>query len=243
MVIESFNYKIYNSQEEVEKLFNAEDVREHLCSISEEIFNKQREIGSGNFAHVYSDPGLGLCYKKMKQTRTATNSVHDESRFLKELSNASSNVIVPTPIASFVAFIKRERDERPVKQSVIAMQEIFGPSLDDVFETKDGKENKELPKAFNVDTFFADLKAFIKDMHEKYGIYHRDIALRNIMIEASTGKPVLIDFGDAIYHQSFPDDIQDAYGRHITSDMSGLPDKDLENLQGIEDFIRNILTK
>ncbi len=243
MAIESFHHKIYNSQEEVEKILNAENVTEHLCAISEEIFNQEREIGSGNFSHVYSDPGLGLCYKKMKQTRTATNNVHEEAKFLKELSGASPDVIVPMPVASFIAFLKREKDDRPVKQSVIAMQEIFGPSLEDIFEPKEGKQKKEVPETFVPEKFFADLKNFIKTMHTEYGIYHRDIASRNILIDAATGRPALIDFGDAINHVTLPDDIQDAYGRYITQGMTELPDKDLEAINDIEGLVLRSLTK
>jgi len=37
-------------------------------------------------------------------------------------------------------------------------------------------------------------------LHNEKKIYHRDLHLRNIMVDASTGLPVLIDFGKSIQY-------------------------------------------
>lgn len=250
MAIEKFGYKIHTEEEKTKEILHAENIEEHLCALSEELFNQDLEVGFGNFARVYRDQEAGLVYKKIKPGTFPKNNVHEEARFLAELTQESKDVIVPVPIVSFVALLKREKDGRKVQQSVLAMQEIDGFSLDRMLPKNPGEKPEiEFPDNFDVDSFFQKLREFVEWMHNEKNIYHRDLFARNIMIEMKTGKPAIIDFGDAVeFDQKYlvPGE-QDAYGRLVLDDARDNllvhEDEDFKNLESLEQEIRGYLTK
>ena len=250
MSVEALKFKLYTEAGKTREILHTENIENHLCAISEELFREELEVGSGNFSKVYQDSEAGLVYKKQKPLTTPKNTVHEEAEFLGELHGASNEVIVPMPIASVVADLSRSKDQRKVRQSVLVMQKIDGYSLDRLLPTEnEGNAELEFPETFNVDTFFAALKKFVKTMHDEKGIYHCDLYDRNIMIEKSTGKPVLIDFGEAQrFFESFVEEGEyDAYGQKVLKDDHGnlikRRDFDLENLESLEDRVRGYLTR
>ena len=54
----------------------------------------------------------------------------------------------------------------------------------------------ELPENFDIDDYFRRVKEFLVHLHG-LGIYHGDVALRNLMVDRKTGLPYVIDFGKA----------------------------------------------
>lgn len=249
MPIDRINFKTHTEEKRTNEILHAENVKEHLCAISELLFQEDLKVGFGNYANVYRDTEAGIVYKKLKLTALPKNNVHEEAQFLRELNDLSDDVIVPFPVVSFVADLKREKDSRPVRQSVLAMQEIKGYSFDKLIPKSPGDQpEKEFPKTFNIDHFFSTLKAFIQKMHLEKNIYHRDLYARNIMIEESTGKPVVIDFGDSVdFNELYAEEGEnDAYGRLILLDSSGnkiiREDEDLKNLDELEIQVRSFLT-
>jgi serine/threonine protein kinase len=250
MAIEKINYKIHKEEEVTQEMLHTENVRDHLCALAEQFFNKDLEVGSGNYSNVYSDRQAGLVYKKEKLLKKPKNDVHTEATFLVQLSGMSTDVLVPEPVVSFVADLKREKDDKQVRQSVLVMEEIDGYSIDRMLTINpESGLRVPFPKTFNADTFFPALRSFIKKMHTEKGIYHRDIADRNIMIDNESGNPVLIDFGDAVeFFEEFVEEGEtDAYGRIVRKDVNGeilpRPDLDLERLDQLEVEVRGFLTK
>ena len=81
MAIERIKVNVHKSEQEIQKVLDLENMEQHLCAISEEIFQKENEVGSGNFSRVYRD-GKGFVYKKEKPFKNPTNNVHAEAEFL-----------------------------------------------------------------------------------------------------------------------------------------------------------------
>lgn len=250
MAIEKFGYKVHIEEQKTKEILCSENIEDHLCALSQELFNQELEVGSGNFARVYRDQEAGLVYKKAKPGTFPKNNVHEEAHFLSQLTQESDTVIVPVPIVSFVALLKREKDGRKVHQSVLVMQEIEGFSLDRMLpRNPEGKSEIDFPNNFDVDSFFQKLREFVEWMHNEKNIFHRDLFARNIMIEMKTGRPVIIDFGDAVeFNQKYlVAGEQDAYGRLVLDDANDNllihEDEDLKNLKTIEQEVRNYLTK
>lgn len=249
MSVEALKFKLYSEEGKTREILRTENIENHLCAISEELFKDELEVGRGNFSKVYQDTEAGLVYKKEKPFVIPKNTVHEEAEYLTELYNMSDDVIVPMPIASVVANMVRDKDGRKLKQSVLVMQKINGYSLDKILsDPEQGKEKLVFPETFNVDVFFEALRSFIIRMHHEKGIYHRDLYDRNIMVDIKTGKPALIDFGEAArFSESFAEEGEyDAYGQKVLKDDHGnfikRKDFDLENLENLELQVRRYLT-
>jgi serine/threonine protein kinase len=74
----------------------------------------------------------------------------------------------------------------------LVMERINGHTIREII-----KERLDLPKDFNLVSFFQELKGFMEKIHNNR-IYHRDFHEGNIMIDEN-GRPWIIDFGDACY--------------------------------------------
>lgn len=248
MAIDRIKFTAHTEEKKTNEILHTENIERHLCAISEELFKKELEVGSGEFSRVYRDTEAGIVYKKTKPLTVPKNDVYAEADFLKELSGIDKDVIVPFPVVSFIADIKRDKDSKPIRQSVLAMQEIKGFSLDRLLPKKPGaKPELSFPKSFSADTFFPALKTFVEKMHNEKNIYHCDLFSRNIMIEEKTGKPVVIDFGNAVhFSEEFAVEGEiDAYGNRIVADVAGnkIPrtDLDLANIANLEFEVREFL--
>jgi serine/threonine protein kinase len=238
MNIEKTNIRTWESDPIIREVFEGEDLNKRLSALALEIFIKEREIGSGNYSQVFEDPETGACCKKLKPGEKPLNNVHQESSFLSELRDLSDNVGIPMPLISMDAFA-RNADGKISKCSLLIMEKIKGPSLEDVLTGK-----RDLPKSFEIETFFKNLEEFIINSMHKKGIYHRDIADRNIMIDEETGKPFLIDFGNSVYYSydGISDGDKDPYG-HVINDTNNLPsDLDVERLMSVKISMQEYLT-
>lgn len=54
---------------------------------------------------------------------------------------------------------------------------------------------QEFPPTFNAEEFCFDLEEYLYEMNDMHNLAHGDLYPRNIMIDATTGKPIVIDFG------------------------------------------------
>ncbi|MCU0660558.1 MAG: serine/threonine-protein kinase [Candidatus Pacebacteria bacterium] len=155
-----------------------------IINFTERLFSENEPIGFGNFASVYEDPENNICYKSVTRNKDHLfNNVEDEVDFLETLHEIDNTVKVPIPLFTIMKGGKQ----------LLAMEKINGPTLGEILRDK-----KELPETYNSEFFWKNLKKFVEKMHNEYRIYHRDLREDNIMIEAETGKPVVIDFGAAV---------------------------------------------
>jgi serine/threonine protein kinase len=238
MKIERLSPRFYNNREEVEILEKPE-FYPHLEEIAKEVFVKSNEIGSGNHGEVYRDELTGFCCKRWNPTKEKPqNNVHQEAEFLEDLSGLSEKVKVPKPLVSMDTYVRNE-EGRIGKCSILVMDTIKGANLKEITNGE-----KKLPENFDIERFFSELKSFITLMHEK-GIYHNDIADRNIMVEFDTCKPVLVDFGSAVYFstEGLRAGDKDPYGRLVKEDGVIAEELDLEYLEGVEIGLRKFIDK
>lgn len=143
-------------------------------------------LGSGRVAEVYRVDGAhNICCKKVKNYKAYSdeeeNSMYQEAQFLEELMGFE---IDGARVPRFVqCFAGGDFD-------AILMEEVSGKSLEQLMNG-----DEEFPASFDMDAFFRTLGKFLENLHDQKGIYHLDIAPRNVMVDRETGLPVLIDFG------------------------------------------------
>ena len=191
-----------------------EEAREIIQKTME---NADGAIGQGKVATVWkSERYENVCYKVVYDYTAyfESNTIYEEGAFLEELSDFTVNG-VRTPELYFYV----EQDGLVV----LVMENLSAVSLKNVIN------GAELPKQYDEETFWNDLLVYVEQLHKR-GIFHRDIQAGNIMIDVETGKPRMIDFGDAVKK---PDDSKDFavrkdhYGREIIESVGN----DIENME------------
>lgn len=228
-MFDKINTKIFKTKNGIESHKPNIEELSHLEKITEQIFKQEFKIGEGEHSYVYEDILTNVCYKVA--TRKAQRDVHEEAEFYNTLSNKSEKVIVPEPYFSLNAKITN-KGKASIDRRVIAMQRINGANFNEIL-----KGEKTLPQNFDLESFFKDLKDFFNFMHNEMGIYHCDFADRNLMIDYATGKPVVVDFGSAVYKNWFTtDEIKE--GKQYSKGTN-----DLNEIVRIEQAIKIYLTK
>lgn len=139
-------------------------------------------IGEGGNAEVLAiEEGQfsKVCLKKIREKpQMVCNSIDREN----ELQGKAQAAGVRTPLA----LISLETE----KGTFFIMEKVNGYNVEEVISNP-----SRLPESFNFETFCRELDAQISTLHNA-GIYHRDLHIRNVMINEE-GLPVIIDFGTA----------------------------------------------
>lgn len=165
----------------------AED-RQHIVERLLSSNTERNALGAGRVAEVYRLEGSrGICCKKVRNYDAygdrEENSMYQEAQFLEDLVSFE---VAGARVPRFVqCFAGGDLD-------AILMEEIGGKSLEQLMNG-----DEEFPVSFDPDEFFLALGNFLNKLHEQKGIYHLDIAPRNVMVDRKTGHPILIDFGRA----------------------------------------------
>lgn len=146
-------------------------------------------LGNGATAETFvtdEHPDVCIKYVNNNEKYIEGNNVREEAAFLEQLADFTV-AGVRTPHLRYVysggGFV------------AIVMERVQGVTLQRVIE---GLES--LPPTFDFEVFFSSLQKYIDAMHTEKRVYHRDLYLRNIMVDESTGLPVVIDFGKAVAH-------------------------------------------
>ena len=146
-------------------------------------------IGEGGNANIYVADGTvfeKICFKKIKKNpQIQYNNIDAEHEYQMKVKNLG----VRTPL-TLMSFKTEEGEE------YLVMEKIEGPNL------KEAIDNPSLvPDNFNYKDFCKSLDDQISKMHNDgrmlEGVYHRDLHLKNVMIDKD-GLPVIIDFGTAV---------------------------------------------
>lgn len=163
---------------------NRRNIIELLLSSNTE----RNALGAGRVAEVYRVEGsCNICCKKVRNYDAygdrEENSMYQEAQFLEDLvSFEVEGARVPRFVQCFAGG----------DLDAILMEEIDGKSLEQLMNG-----DEEFPVLFDLDEFFLALGNFLNKLHDQKGIYHLDIAPRNVMVDRKTGRPILIDFGRA----------------------------------------------
>jgi|GEM_PF-1469335 len=166
-----------------------EEVKENLIKMRELMDqirnNPENLLGRGSVAEVYSSsPEAKTCFKLILNfvEYQKGNNLEEEMNFLDEAVQLGEIAGVKAPMPFYL------RKERGLY--FLAMEKLKAVSLEDVLEKR-----APLPANFNEEDFFKSLEEFVKALHEKKKIHHRDLHEGNVMIDLATGKPRVIDFG------------------------------------------------
>lgn len=159
------------------------------------------------------------CYKIISNKYISKNRAYRESEFLDNLCKAG--VSVPEPLCS----IQTDRYD------YLIMEAIDGITLGELI----GKDQLDyLPESFDFQKFFDELKQNVKKMHTQ-NILHGDLHIGNIMISITDNKakPVIIDFGDAVYTSDL-----DETGKYTNSkgEQVVVPNDDIKIGQAYKEF-------
>jgi predicted Ser/Thr protein kinase len=167
--------------------------------------------------------------KKGKFEFRSKNSARDEAAITNKAASVDG---IRSPKVFAVVKLQREVDEWDEQGTyaqedveMLVMERVRGMNIEQIIDQS--KFPLEfLPETFSFKEFEADLLDQIERLHEA-GIYHRDITLRNVMIESQTGKPWIIDFGisndvpgdDPYFHLSTTVDSDDVRVRGVLSKL------------------------
>ena len=155
---------------------------------------EQYYIDKGGVGTVYQLPG-GFCIKILDSRHNSPNShlfdlgnkPEAESGFQERMAKTNYNGKTRTPYV----FWTFSPDNDGGKNAII-MEELKAINLQHALNG-----DVPFPEKFSLNDFFDDLEEYIDHMHEVEQIVHTDLFARNIMVDAETGEPRLIDFGRA----------------------------------------------
>ncbi len=205
---------------DIEKDIHDKNLEKSLCLLTEKIIDPENSIGIGQSAEVFKHPEFekSPCYKIIHTTSNIDLPLEKEAEIMLKIlnENIGTETRVPLPIAviSSNKFFNQKTKKIEKKEGLV-MEQIYGYTLKEILENP-----KLLPKTYDHNKFFSDLKIFIEKMNS-FGIYHRDLHSGNIMIEEETGSPVVIDFGRSTCNYSGNDDpYKQEY--FITNEQTGL---------------------
>lgn len=167
-----------------------ETINQYGREIKVAISNPDGFLGNGAVAEVYTyrRENRNLCVKwvideeKLLEGATLEKELH----FLDLLRNLKvEGVRTPKPLFAF----------KTGRMKGIVMEQLKATCFQRVLErqTTEGIAD-EFPSTFDIDDYFNRVGNYLKAMHRQ-GIFHGDIALRNLMINRETGLPYVIDFG------------------------------------------------
>lgn len=196
--------------------------------IKEIIGHPESFLGKGGTALVFD---LGDQCLKIMPNRHADknagsynlgNSVSAERRIQNHLREVEVDGVYAPRVLSFydgakITAIVMERLDAANMQMVLNNKEELP---DNFFGDRKIKSADDIDEVLN--DFFDALQNYVLEMHER-GVAHCDLMPRNIMIDKSTGKPRVIDFGRAKR-------ISSGSGKRSAIELK-LMEKDLEELE------------
>lgn len=168
-----------------------ERILSYLNDLGEIMENKANYFDFGGAAKLFSIPETDLCIKAVKNRhRNKENSIYNlgatpkqEFGFLESLHGFEiSGIRTPTPLMCIESG----------DSAVIIMERLDAINLQKVLNGE-----STLPEGFDFDSFYERLETYIRELHSKKKISHRDLFARNIMVENNGDSVYVIDFGRA----------------------------------------------
>ncbi len=178
--------------------YNPRGIEEIVAEVRLAVSYPERFLGNGAVCDVFTlrrsmeDPAdVMTCVKVVRdyEKYAEGNTLIKEMEMLDILHDLDvAGVHAPKPLFTFSS----------IRLDGLAMEHLDAVNFRRVIErqTTEGVRD-QLPETFQVDHYFANLRGYVKAMHER-GVVHKDLHLRNLMIDRTTGNPYVIDFGKAI---------------------------------------------
>jgi len=171
-------------------------IREEILAMHESIKNAFGDsnyfLGNGRTAEVYTlpiAPHLCVKYIKDQDAYNENNHMRIEYDFLNQLHAFETND-VRTPHPYFIRI-------HPSEGHSYGMERISGENLSRILERPtDNLELIKMLKGVDRDTVEKNLIAYIRALHDNFGITHNDLFQRNIMVDTD-GRFYIVDFGKA----------------------------------------------
>ena len=171
-------------------------LRQIAKSIRDFVNDPENYMDKGGAGSVYTlGEDAGVCVKiiKNRHGRASSeqydlgNSIRDEAMFLRKLSDFSvKGVRSPEYISALTGG----------QYGALIMEKLDAINLQHIINGE-----AEPPAGFNPVAFFDDVDTYITALHDEKGVCHMDLEPRNLMVDRSTGKPYIIDFGRSVSTQ------------------------------------------
>ena len=195
--MESPDLHILKAYEASKELLDQERLSKQIEKIAVTV---NESLGAGKTAEVFFLPEQNPknCYKLISQERLNSlyefaydiphyNSCEVEAEFLSELCTISDKVAIPHP-----QVIWEGKSDKLGDFQVLIMETLDAVTIQDVL-----LRAEDAPENFDYKSFMQTLKDFVEKMNSEYKIHHRDLSVTNVLIDKETGKPCIVDFGDA----------------------------------------------
>lgn len=176
-----------------------------LNAFAEKAIEGKVLLGDGMSAQVYklSTKTRVLAVKIVPYKNTLDGSIQNEFYIGRKLTEklTPQRFGFPRPIYwGYGDFYRSDGDIVPVE--IIVMEYIHGCTLKSL-----GTVNAITPLHLDVEKYITNLTDAVNWMNTETGVLHRDMHLKNIMVDFYTHKPVIIDFGRAILQSEISKDV------------------------------------
>ncbi len=207
-----------------------------LNAFAEKAIEGKVLLGDGMSAQVYklSTKTRVLAVKIVPYKNTLDGTIENEFTIGYKLAEKSVSKDFSFPKPEFWGYGNFFRsDNIVVPVEIIIMEYIHGCTLKSL-----GTINTITPLHLNVEQYIEKLTKAVYWMNNEMNTLHRDMHLKNIMIDFHTHQPVIIDFGRAILQSNIsvitnPYEFFDTRGQKISYHKS-----DPQALQEVIDYLR-----
>ncbi len=194
----SFSFKIYTKDPEKRKRIEQElnDGANHILQrlkISES--SPESFLGNGSTSEVFIviSSEEKLCVKIIKNSESY-NALDSNGKRVHRFLDKEGDIL--DQLEDFV--VKDVKTPAPYYYiSAPQLEGLIMETLDAANLTRVFEGHEEMPENFDVDEYFEKLEKYFQTLHNKMGIIHGDVAIRNLMVDKKTGLPRVIDFGKA----------------------------------------------
>ncbi len=160
-----------------------------------QFLNKEYILDQGGAAYVFTIKDAGICCKMVKRRELSPNRdnfkianiAEVEARYQVKFSDIESEYGRSPQVVDLLDVTDLDTKEQ---YAIILMEELDAVNLQHIFN-----RSADAPEEMN-DEFIDDVESFIFEAHDR-GLFHGDLYARNVMVDRKTGKPRIIDFGNA----------------------------------------------
>lgn len=160
-----------------------------------QFLDKEYILDQGGAADVFTIKDAGICCKMVKRRELSPNKddfkianiAEVEARYQVKFSDIESEYGRSPQVVDLLYVTDLDTSEH---YAIIVMEELDAVNLQHIFNG-----SADAPEEMNGE-FIDDVESFMFEAHDR-GLFHGDLYARNVMVDRKTGKPRIIDFGNA----------------------------------------------